>query len=136
MNHGRARRDHRPPDLAFGGAGNVIRSQPVSDTGDTPSNMDAPLTVRGRNATLSDDGEPTTIMRSDSKGEAFSEPPGSATTPRALPRRKGAYVSLPSARILEEEEQSRHRYHDEADEEKQRREYEQKAQYVIFSHRL
>jgi hypothetical protein len=131
----RTRRNPRPPNLAFSPVvksdNDAVRSHPLSEAdNNSDANIDAPLTVKAQLATLSDDGEPTAMMRADSKAQTHAEPPASAATPRALPLRKGVRMSLPSARILEEA-QNRHRHQDEADEEKERHDYELKAQCVV-----
>lgn len=132
----RIRRNPRPPNLAFSPLvkldNDAVRSRPLSEADDGfDTNIDAPLTVKARPATLSDDGEPTAMIRANSKAQMHTELPASATTPRALPFRKGGRMSLPSTRILEGE-QNRHHHQDEADEEKERNNYELKAQYVFL----
>jgi hypothetical protein len=112
-------------------ATHATRPQPEPGVGADPgSNADPLLTVKARHATLEEDGEPTAMIRSDSKTQPLAVAHSSASTPRAFPLRTGMRMSLPSAKILEAGDQKRHHHH-EADEDKERHEYEIKAQHVF-----
>lgn len=119
----------RPPDLALTPA--IGSDDDAARMGGPDVYTDAPQTVKARHATLSD-AEPTAMIPSGSTAEIRTGLPASATTPRALPLRKGARMSLPSARILEQGEQRRHHHPDQVDGEEERYQYELKAQYVFL----
>lgn len=140
--HRKVRRGPRPAEMAFTPAHTsdrdveqASRSQPASEAGDTHNpNTDIPQTIKVRNVSLSEDGEPTAMIRSNIKSEMPADP--SASSPLSLPNRKTARLSLPSGRVFEEEEEEhkRHRHLLEADEEKERHEYGMKAQcaYLVL----
>lgn len=127
------RRNPRPADIALTAAppdtNREVRdghSIPASEVEDVLDSNDPPQTVKVRHAILSDDGEPTAVIRSDHKPEVPVQP--SPSTPRTMPR-KGARLSLPSGRVFEED-QKRHHRQEEADEDQTRIEYELKSRCV------
>lgn len=138
----KAKRGSRPPDLTFTSVNDeskrtaAVRSLPTSEAGDSPdpeANQKVHSTLSTHNTRLSDDGQPTAVIRPDSQSEPSAEL--DVTTPRAGPIRKGVRLSLPPRSLHEEDRHHHqlHHYQHEADEEQEQNQYEIKSQYVCES---